>query len=105
MLLSSGTTQSYLSPKDQVLRYVTSSAGASVLVSTNPSAVESEFRTPSANVTRADCIAYLTNSGSNPGILPDLNFPVLAGEKVYVSVSAGSTVQLFFDDSPETLAT
>lgn len=86
--------QALLIDRDTRLSYVWSST-ASALVTTDPSAtIANTINTP-ASAVLSTMIANCT--GTKPAVIPT-DFPLSAGEQIYLSISAAGIVQLFFTD-------
>jgi hypothetical protein len=74
------------------------SSGASAILSFNPTVVTADVGAGTSNI-RTDIIANVI-SGSGNGAMPmqNLAFPVQAGEKIYVAVSAATWAMVYYDD-------
>ena len=90
-------TLSWVFPVDVLIQYLRSS-GASAILSMNPAVATADVGS-GTNAVRTDIIANAI-SGSGNGATPvqNIGFPVSAGEKIYVAVSAATWAMVYYDE-------
>jgi hypothetical protein len=93
------TKQSWTADQDYLLQYVQTAGSVAAVVSENPSLAATDLKAPSADNIRNDIYAWLGVDAGTAETRPgaELKIPVMAGSKVWVAVSATSSVLLYLE--------
>jgi len=98
---SAAGISSWTADRDVVLQCVTSAGTAKVLVSTSPAATAADLSAPGTTQLRNDAIFYCGDGNIAAAVFRGMmEFPVRAGEVVYVQLSAAGSAVLYMDDAP-----
>jgi hypothetical protein len=94
----------YQAERDCVLTNVVLNTACNTVVSTNPSLTFAIVTAASAQF-RLDLISAHPSVTQGYGLGVPINFPISAGEKIFVHFAAGGSATLYLEDAAEPLAT